>query len=82
MRSYKSKEFLRTNIASNLPNNILHLMQKRKISESELARAIMLPYNTVKRITTGETTDPKISTLSLIADFFGVGIDTLLRGVS
>ncbi len=63
----------------NLSANILGLMKKSSITESELAAALNIPYNTVKRLVTGVTTDPKLSTLQLIADYFKVGIDALLR---
>lgn len=82
MDSLKGNKFLHSNIALHLPNNILRLMMKKRMSDSDLARAVRLPYNTIKRLTTGETTDPKISTLFLIADFFEVGIDALLKSSS
>ena len=74
----KSKQASHFDFTVNLPSNLLQLMNNKNISGSDLARALDLPYNTIKRITSGETTDPKISTLNLIADFFGVGIDELL----
>ena len=66
------------NNATPLAHNILKLMEKSGVSDSHLARSLGLPYNTIKRITSGETTDPKISTLLLIANFFNAGIDSLL----
>lgn len=74
----KNDELAFADSGANLADNILHLMEKKGVSDSDVARALGLPYNTIKRITSGETTDPKISTLSLIADFFHVGIDKLL----
>jgi transcriptional regulator with XRE-family HTH domain len=74
----KHEELRNSSSTANLANNVLHLMEKNNVSDSKLARALELPYNTIKRITSGETTDPKISTLTLIADFFGIGIDKLL----
>ncbi len=67
---------------ANLADNLLNLMEKAKVTDSDLARALDLPYNTIKRITSGETTDPKLSTLSMIADYFQIGIDALLHGGS
>lgn len=64
----------------NLASNLLNLMEKERVSDSDLARALNLPYNTIKRISSGETTDPKLSTLTLIADYFKIGIDSLLHG--
>lgn len=74
----ENNEVTFTDYGVNLADNILHLMEKKGVSDSDIARALGLPYNTIKRITSGETTDPKISTLSLIADFFNVSIDQLL----
>jgi transcriptional regulator with XRE-family HTH domain len=34
---------------------------------------------TIRRLLSGETTDPRISTLKLIADYFGVSIDSLIE---
>lgn len=65
---------------ANLASNLLNLMEKEKVTDSDLARALGLPYNTIKRITAGETTDPKLSTLSMIADYFKIGIDALIYG--
>lgn len=65
---------------TSLADNLSQLMEKEKVTDSELARALGLPYNTIKRITAGETTDPKLSTLSMIADYFKIGIDALLYG--
>lgn len=74
----KNEQLNSTATLANLAVNILQLMEKNGVSDSHLARSLGLPYNTIKRITSGETTDPKISTLTLIADFFDVGIDKLL----
>jgi len=60
-----------------LSKNIAKLMERNAISASELARSLRLPYNTIRRITHGSTNDPRISTLQLIADYFGVGLDVL-----
>jgi transcriptional regulator with XRE-family HTH domain len=60
--------------------NLHSLMKSRNISDAELARALDLPSMTVRRIVLGETTDPRISTLKLIADYFEVSIDAMLNG--
>jgi len=53
------------------------ILRDRKISESKLAEAVGLPYMTIKRLTSGETTDPRISTLRLIGDYLNVSLDVL-----
>ena len=64
-----------------LSNNLSLLMQENKVSESDLARALELPYNTIHRLVSGHTTDPRISTLKLIAAYFNVSLDTLLNPI-
>lgn len=76
LSSNDSSAFIDKN--QHLADNILHLMEKKGVSNSDVARALGLPYNTIKRITSGEITDPKVSTLSLIADFLDTSVDKLL----
>lgn len=47
----------------------------RPYSLTELAKATDLTLNTVSRLKTGRITDPRLSTLIAICDFFGVGLD-------
>ena len=54
-------------------------MTEHSVSESDLARALNLPYNTIHRLISGYTADPRISTLKLIASYFNVNLDTLLN---
>ena len=61
-----------------LSNNLRTLLDTRRVSESEIANALNIPVMTVRRIVSGETTDPRISTLKLIADYFNVSIDFLI----
>jgi len=65
-------------IDNNLSRNLAVLMERHHVTESDLARALDLPYNTVKRLISGVTTDPRVSTLSLIAQYFNVNVDALL----
>jgi transcriptional regulator with XRE-family HTH domain len=61
-----------------LANNLRILLRTRKLSENQVAQAINLPVMTIRRLISGETTDPRLSTLKLMADYFGVTIDTLI----
>lgn len=61
-----------------LASNLRLLLDERHISENDIAQALDLPVMTVRRIVSGETTDPRISTLKLIADYFNVSIDSLV----
>ena len=62
-----------------LAENLLTLLNAHKINESELAKNLNIPYNTVHRLLTGETLDPRVSTLQQIGDYFEVGLDFLLN---
>lgn len=63
-----------------LAKNISKLLEIHQINENELAKKLGIPYNTIHRILTGTTSDPRISTLQQIADYFGVTLDFLLHG--
>lgn len=65
-----------------LAENMTKLLELHRLSESDLARDLRLPYNTINRIVSGITTDPRISTLEQIANYFGVSIDFLLGSLS
>lgn len=64
---------------NNISKNICYLIDSNSISKYELANTLGVPYNTIHRLCTGETADPKISTLQLIADYFGIGLDSLIH---
>ncbi|WP_367608286.1 helix-turn-helix domain-containing protein [Legionella sp. W05-934-2] len=61
-----------------LAKNLKRLLHENSINESILAKTLNIPYNTVKRLTSGITTDPRISTLQLIAQYFELSVDQLL----
>ena len=58
--------------------NLTNLLKKNKINENNLAKQLNIPYNTIHRIITGTTSDPRLSTLSQIASYFNVSIDELI----
>lgn len=64
-----------------LANNLTMLIKKKNLSEGEIATALNIPVMTIRRLTSGETTDPHISTLKQIADYFEVSIDSLIGGI-
>lgn len=61
-----------------LAQNLTRLMIDQNVQWVDLARALNLPVMTVRRIVSGETQDPRISTLKRLADYFGVSVDSLL----
>lgn len=64
--------------ASSIALKLRSLMEARKVSELEIARSLNTSVMTIRRVISGETEDPRISTLKLIADYFNVSIDSLL----
>lgn len=65
-----------------IAENIKKLMDTRNLSELHLARDLGLSVMTIRRVISGETGDPRISTLSLIADYFKVSVDFLRQSCS
>ena len=61
-----------------IARNLKALVVGSKVSEVEIARALNTSVLTIRRIISGETEDPRISTLKAIADYFNVSIDSLL----
>lgn len=61
-----------------LAENLQFLLEQHEINGSDLAKSLNIPYNTIHRILKGTTSDPRISTLQQIADYFKVSIDFLL----
>lgn len=74
----KTAQPLDNHTAVHLRKNLIGLMRSHHIGESELSKKLNIPYNTIKRILTGITSDPRISTLEQLADFFGVTVDYFL----
>lgn len=67
---------------STLIANLQYLIDKAGISEAELSRYTNIPQPTLHKILSGKTTDPRISTLKILAKHFNVSIDQLLAGFS
>lgn len=62
-----------------IAENLSSLLKSNNLNASQLAQILDIPMMTVRRLLSGETTDPRISTLKLIADYFGVTIDFLIK---
>lgn len=61
-----------------LSSNLKGLMAELHITESELARRTGVGQPVVHRIASGETDNPKVGTLSPIANFFALSISQLI----
>lgn len=62
-----------------IAKNIRKLMEHNSTTESQLAKSLGVSVMTIRRVISGETEDPRISTVSLIADYFNVGLDSMLE---
>lgn len=58
-----------------IARNLKSLLKQHNLNANQLAHFLGIPMMTVRRLLSGETEDPRISTLKLIADFFKVSID-------
>ncbi|MCA8325917.1 MULTISPECIES: helix-turn-helix domain-containing protein [Burkholderia] len=76
MERVKKKEDL-ASLAATFVATVKHLQQAAGVNDAELSRAIDLDRGTLSRLLSGETTDPRLSTISAIARFFAVPMSTL-----
>lgn len=60
-----------------LVRNIKKLMDAENITEVELARRAEIPQPTLHKILSGGTSNPRILTIKLLANYFNVAIDDL-----
>ncbi len=64
--------------AKSLAKNLALLLKVRGLSVSDIAQGLNIPDMTVRRLVSGETSDPRISTLKLLTDYLGISIDAIL----
>src|SRR3990167_9818734 len=62
-----------------ISKNLSQLLKKNNKTDGEVAAALDVPVMTIKRLLSGETTDPRVYTLKTIADYFGITVDSLLE---
>jgi SOS-response transcriptional repressor LexA len=65
--------------ASQLAKNLRALLVEHQVSENNIAQTLNIPVMTVRRLVSGETADPRISTLKLFADYFKISVDSLIE---
>lgn len=53
------------------------LLMHVDLTANGLAKILSVPTPTIHRLTTGDVRDPRLSTLTLLSDYFGVTIDQL-----
>ena len=63
-----------------IAQNIKKYRKKRGISQDKLSKLAEVTYNTIIKIESGATLNPRVETLRLIAKALGVTVDNLLNG--
>ena len=64
---------------SKLAINLEALLKAKNLNASRVAQKLGIPMMTIRRLLSGETTDPRISTLKLIADYLEVSVNSLVE---
>jgi len=63
-----------------IAQNIKKYRKKKSISQDKLSKLAGVTYNTIIKIESGATLNPRVDTLRLIANGLGVTVDSLLNG--
>ena len=63
-----------------ISKNLSALLRQNNLNANQLAQLIGIPMMTVRRLVSGETEDPRISTLKIIADYFNIPVDLIISG--
>jgi len=64
---------------STIGKSIKKYRQKLGISQDKLSKLAGMTFQTITKIESGATPDPRIETVKKIADALGVSIDDLMR---
>jgi len=63
-----------------IAQNIKKYRKKKGISQDKLSKLAGITYNTIIKIESGATLNPRVETLRLIAKALDVTVDSLLNG--
>ena len=61
-----------------LQENLRTLLKENHLNANQLASILQVPAMTISRLLSGQTMDPRISTVKMITDYFNVSIDSLV----
>lgn len=78
MGAIEKIEINERNIAK-IAKNMRFLLDEYHVTENEIAQSLNIPVMTIRRLVSGETTDPRVSTLKLIANYFHISVDSLIE---
>jgi len=62
-----------------IAQNIKKYRKKKGVSQDKLSKLAGVTYNTIIKIESGATLNPRVDTLRLIAKALGVGVDDLIK---
>lgn len=62
-----------------LGQNLTALIKQHHLNLTQLSQLLNIPLMTIRRLMSGETSDPRLSTLKIIADYFNISIDALVN---
>ena len=62
-----------------IAENIKKYRKKKGITQDKLSKMADITYNTIIKIESGVTYNPRVETLKQIADALGVSIDDLMK---
>jgi transcriptional regulator with XRE-family HTH domain len=79
VRSVDFKEAVKMSTKNSLGKQLHKLMAQHNVTEANLARIIKLPQPTLNRLLSGQTEDPRISTLRKLSSYFNVTLDYLIN---
>jgi len=71
---------IKNNELETIAQNLQCLIARQSLNTNQIAEKLGLPLVTLRRLMLGSTTDPRISTLKNIAEYFDVSLDTLVSG--
>lgn len=60
-------------------NRLRKLIRSKGFTQSQFARVVGIEKHTISNLITGRN-DPRLSTLKIIAEYFGVSLDYLVYG--
>lgn len=64
---------------STIAKNVKYYRKKLDVSQDKLSKLSNVAYNTIIKIESGATYNPRVETLKQIADALGVSIDDLMK---
>ncbi len=62
-----------------IAKNLKKYRKQKGISQDKLSKLADVTYNTIIKLESGATKNPRVETLQLIAKALGVGVDDLLK---